>query len=89
MKKKFFKKGILLAIVLILVTTTTIPKLVCAEDSPAIFIYGISQRPESIDCHETYYDPSSIKSQVCEGLFAYDLTHPENAIVPRLADDNG
>ena len=89
MKKKFFKKGILLAIVLILVTTTTLPKLVCAEDSPAIFIYGISQRPESIDCHETYYDPSSIKGQVCEGLFAYNLTHPENAIVPRLADGDG
>ncbi len=89
MKKKFFKKGSLLAIVLILVTTTTLPKLVCAEDSPAIFIYGISQRPESIDCHETYYDPSSIKGQVCEGLFAYDLTHPENAIVPRLADGDG
>ena len=49
-------------------------------------IYGTSDGPSSLDPQDCWYSASSaVIDQVCEGLFGYNLSDPDLAIIPKLA----
>lgn len=58
-------------------------------DDPTI-IYGLGYDPYQIDPLHAYdINAFAVIDQIAEGLFAYDLSHPNMAIIPRLALDFG
>lgn len=65
------------------------PKPESPPEGP-IFKYGTGSGPIDLD-PQYAWDSASIDviDQVCEGLFAYDLSDPNLPIVPRLAADAG
>ncbi len=53
-------------------------------------IYGTSAGPPSLDPQDSWDSASmAVIDQVCEGLFGYNLSDPDLAIIPKLASDNG
>jgi peptide/nickel transport system substrate-binding protein len=51
-----------------------------------LFKVGLGSGPSDLDPHYAWDSPSYyVIDQVCEGLFAYDLSDPENSIIPNLA----
>ncbi|MFX1250353.1 MAG: ABC transporter substrate-binding protein, partial [Promethearchaeota archaeon] len=59
-------------------------------DTDATFIVGVAHGPYEIDPHNTR-DPISYQTidQVCEGLYGYNYSDPEMAIIPYLATGDG
>ena len=50
------------------------------------FIVGVNSGPDNLDPHYAWDIASSnVIDQVCEGLFAYNLSDPDMAIIPNLA----
>ncbi|MFX1588210.1 MAG: ABC transporter substrate-binding protein [Promethearchaeota archaeon] len=59
-----------------------------SPDTP--FIYGCKQKPNGLDPHYVLDQESyKVLDQVCEGLYAYNLSDPELAIIPNLATSHG
>jgi peptide/nickel transport system substrate-binding protein len=57
---------------------------------PPTFIYGVYGGPYSIDPLVAYGPYSyDVIYQVCEGLFAYNVSDPNSEVIPRLASDFG
>ena len=57
---------------------------------PIEFIYGTHNSPGGIDPHYAWDVPSfDIFHQVCETLFAHNLSDPNNQLIPQLASDLG
>jgi ABC-type transport system substrate-binding protein len=53
-------------------------------------IIGVRSGPFSLDPHDAWDHGSfNVIEQVCEGLFTYNLSHPNKEIIPRLASDYG
>lgn len=53
-------------------------------------IIGVPNGPYTIDPHDAWDSSSfNVIEQVCEGLFAYNYSHPDKEIIPRLALDYG
>jgi len=58
-------------------------------DDPTV-IFGTYDVPNDLDPHYTWDTPAyNVLDQVVEGLFAFDLSAPDLAIIPRLADNLG
>lgn len=54
------------------------------------FVYGTKFGPTDIDPHNAWDSGSfDVIDQVCEGLYAYNLSDPDLGIIPRLASDYG
>ncbi len=65
-----------------------------SDDPPTKpFVFGTPYGPNvpnGIDPHNADATRSfNVIDQVCEGLFAYNLTNPENEVIPNLATGNG
>jgi peptide/nickel transport system substrate-binding protein len=62
------------------------------SDDPPIkpFIFGTDSGPNDLDPQNAWDSPSNnVIDQVCEGLFAHNLTNLENEIIPNLATGDG
>ncbi|MFX1409690.1 MAG: ABC transporter substrate-binding protein, partial [Promethearchaeota archaeon] len=67
------------------------PNIVIRNNSPALpFIYGMKRSPVDLDPHDALdLDSFKVIDQVCEGLYAYNLSDPELTIIPNLASSHG
>ncbi|MFX1268177.1 MAG: ABC transporter substrate-binding protein, partial [Promethearchaeota archaeon] len=98
MKSKVQKIIILIAMIIFFTALTISPnELNASEDFNKInisdtntVIFGIRFEPSNIDPHVTW-DPNDYHSidQVVEGLFGYNLSHPQMLLIPKLAEDFG
>ena len=51
-----------------------------------LFKVGVPYGPSDLDLHDAWNgDSFHVIEQVCEGLFAYNLSDPDNSIIPNLA----
>ena len=65
-------------------------KLSNQEDDIFKLIYGTMYGPTTLDPQNCWDSASSaVIDQVCEGLFGYNLSDPDLAIIPKLASANG
>jgi peptide/nickel transport system substrate-binding protein len=63
---------------------------VAAVDAPQEFLYGVGSLLVDLDPAQSWDSASNdVIEQVCEGLFAYNLTDPDLAVVPRLVTNMG
>jgi len=65
---------------------------VLTNDEPPLkpFIYGAGNNPTTIDPIDCWDTPTrDLIDQVCEGLFAYNLSDPILPLIPMLAEDFG
>jgi peptide/nickel transport system substrate-binding protein len=66
------------------------PREKLKTSQPSSLIIGVRNGPFSIDPHDAWDHTSyNVIEQVCEGLFSYNLSHPNKEIIPRLASDYG
>jgi peptide/nickel transport system substrate-binding protein len=86
------KKGRIYALLAVLMVSAfaAVPSAVTANQKEGFFSYGVGSLCVDLDPHQAW-DSASIDviDQVCEGLFGYDLSDPELAIVPVLATAMG
>ncbi len=65
-------------------------KLSNQEDDIFKLIYGTMLGPYDLDPQDSWDSASfNVIDQVCEGLFGYNLSDPDLAVIPKLASDNG
>jgi peptide/nickel transport system substrate-binding protein len=98
------KKRIILVILIFLILYSNIPFLYDNQadeknqftdkskinNGPIPFIYGIEDSPGGLDPHYAWDKPSfDVFHQVCETLFAHNLSDPKNELIPQLASDFG
>ncbi|MFX0022472.1 MAG: ABC transporter substrate-binding protein [Candidatus Hermodarchaeota archaeon] len=70
--------------------TGKVPNEKLKMSQPTSIVIGVIMGPFSIDPHDAWDHGSfNVIEQVCEGLFAYNLSHPNKEIIPRLASDFG
>jgi peptide/nickel transport system substrate-binding protein len=51
-----------------------------------LFKVGVPYNPNDLDPHDAWdFNSFNVIEQVCEGLFAYNLSDPDNSIIPNLA----
>jgi peptide/nickel transport system substrate-binding protein len=84
-------KGRIYALLAILMVSAfaSVP-LASANKEDGIMYYGVGSLVVDLDPHQAWDSASlDVIDQVCEGLFGYDLSDPELAIVPVLAESLG
>jgi len=86
------KKGSIYALLAVLMVSAfaAAPAAVMAGEADDTLYYGVGSLVVDLDPHQAW-DSASIDviDQVCEGLFGYNLSDPELAIVPVLSTDMG
>ncbi|MHA1727161.1 MAG: ABC transporter substrate-binding protein, partial [Promethearchaeota archaeon] len=90
-KNKKIERTISIIVLVTLFTLIFASKFAISDtQTSTTFYYGILGAPYELDCHKWQDSKSlSVVDQVCEGLFANNLSDPGSYIVPRLALDDG